>query len=103
MDEQYKKELIWLAESPLKKRIKTLQTKTEQLQAEVDRLTGILDEVRLTDVWHAEEEYFKQVDAATMAELKAITPPNDELLKSAEKYPATQEWYDEETEGGDLI
>jgi hypothetical protein len=29
------------------------------------------------------------------AELKRITPPNAELLKLADRFPAPQEWYDE--------
>jgi hypothetical protein len=29
------------------------------------------------------------------AELKKITPPNSELLKLAERFPAPPEWYDE--------
>ncbi len=37
MNEQYKKELIWLTESPLKKRIETLRTKAEQLQARIGK------------------------------------------------------------------
>ncbi len=28
-------------------------------------------------------------------ELKRITPPNVELLKLADRFPAPQEWYDE--------
>ncbi len=37
-------------------------------------------------------------DADAKAELKRITPPNAELLKLAERFPAPQEWYDEEQE-----
>ena len=34
-------------------------------------------------------------DAEARAELKRITPPNAELLKLADRFPAPQEWYDE--------
>jgi hypothetical protein len=36
-----------------------------------------------------------QVDKAAREELKRITPPNEELLKLADRFPAPQEWYDE--------
>ena len=31
-----------------------------------------------------------------VSEVEFITPPNEELLKLAEKHPAPQEWYDED-------
>ena len=34
-------------------------------------------------------------EAEALAELKRITPSNEELLKLAERFPAPQEWYDE--------
>ena len=35
-------------------------------------------------------------EAEALAELKRITPSNEELLKLAERYPPPQEWYDED-------
>jgi hypothetical protein len=32
-------------------------------------------------------------------ELRQITPPNVELLKLADRFPAPQEWYDEDFAG----
>ena len=34
-------------------------------------------------------------EAVARAELERITPPNAELLKLADRFPAPQEWYDE--------
>ncbi len=34
-------------------------------------------------------------EAEAREELKRITPPNAELLKLADRFPAPQEWYDE--------
>ena len=33
-------------------------------------------------------------EAAIVAELDRITPPNAELLRLAERFPAPQQWYD---------
>ena len=34
-------------------------------------------------------------DAITREQLRQLTPPNSELLKLVERFPAPQEWYDE--------
>ena len=36
-----------------------------------------------------------QKEAAAEAELQKITPPNADLLKLAEQFPAPEDWYDE--------
>lgn len=38
----------------------------------------------------------KRAEAKAKAELAALTPPNVELLRTAERYPAPDEWLDEE-------
>lgn len=45
------------------------------------------------DLRHGE---YAAEEAAAKTDLAAITPPNAELLKLANKYPVPQEWYDEE-------
>lgn len=40
------------------------------------------------------EQVYSEEEAARR-ELRRITPPNTELLKLADRYPAPQEWYDE--------
>ena len=38
-------------------------------------------------------------EAAATEELRAITPTNSDLLEIAARFPAPQEWYDEEGQG----
>ncbi len=96
MDEQYKKELIWLAESPLKKRVETLRTKAEQLQAEVDDAKAAVFNITVPrmvdDLKDTLDEQIELLSQRHQGEVGRLTAELDKACNEVERLREHEKW-----------